>query len=150
MKCLSYLLLVAVLAGSTACGGNNQSKNSKPDVKAAEEPVMDPTSIQFTTTEHDFGKVKEGEKVTFNYEFTNTGKADLLIQKAQASCGCTIPKYSKEPVRPGKKGYVEVVFNTKGHPGKQRKSVRVTANTEPVSTVLVFTCEVEPAEKKNN
>ena len=146
MKHLSYFPLAVVLMLCMACGGGNQAKNNNPD--GTTEIVMDTTSIQFAVTTHDFGKVQEGEKVSFSYEFVNTGKASLVIQKAQASCGCTVPKYSDQPIRPGKKGVVEVMFNTKGYTGVQNKSVNVYSNTNPINNVLRFTCEVEPRDKK--
>ena len=105
------------------------------------------TTVKFLATEHDFGQVNEGEKVTHVYEVLNTGDADLLLQSVKPSCGCTTPKFDKKPIRPGKKGSIQVVFNTKGRPGKQRKTVSVVTNTEPSTTVLSFICEVMPSQK---
>ncbi len=149
MKRISYLLIVAIVLIGSACGSKGKSKENVKVLEVSEiDTTLKKTTIEFVETTHDFGKVKEGEKVVHVYEFKNTGDADLLLQKVRASCGCTTPKYDKQPVRPGKIGHIEVAFNTKGRPGMQRKNVTVTTNTEPPATVLSFTCEVIPSEEK--
>ncbi len=149
MNRLSCFLSILLVVGCISCGsGSNSGENIRALEIAEPDTTIKRTSIQFAATEHDFGQVEEGEKVKCRYEFTNTGDADLLLQKVQASCGCTKPEYDKKPIRPGKKGRIEVAFNTKGRPGKQHKTVKVVTNTEPSTTVLSFTCEVLPAEKK--
>jgi hypothetical protein len=149
MKQLSYFLLAALFWASTACGNREQSRESAAAPGTAETELELPsTKIRFSETAHDFGQVQEGKKVTHTFEFVNTGTADLVLQSVKASCGCTVPKYSREPVRPGKKGSIEVAFNTKGRPGKQHKSVTVKTNTEPQTTVLSVSCEVLPKKEK--
>lgn len=87
-----------------------------------------PTVVSFKTTEYDFGKIKEGEKVRTTFKFTNTGKEPLIITNAQGSCGCTVPSWPKEPITPGKGGQIEVEFNSEGKSGEQTKTVDLTAN----------------------
>ena len=140
MKSLSCILLVVFIIGVSSCGQTGKSK-AHAMIEETSETVKK-TTVKFLATEHDFGLVKEGEKVVHVFEVLNTGAADLLLQKVQPSCGCTTPKYETKPIRPGKKGSIEVVFDTKGRPGKQRKTVTVVTNTEPANTVLTFTCEV--------
>ena len=147
MKRLSYFLSAMLVLCCFACG-NRSNPKSENIYFSESDTTIKRTTIQYIATEYDFGQVREGEKVKHTYEFKNTGDADLLLQNVTASCGCTTPDYSKKPVRPGKKGRIEVVFNTKGRPGQQRKTVRVVTNTEPSTTVLSFTCEVLPAEKE--
>ena len=142
MKGLSYFLLVLFLAAISACG---QKGRSKDNTTFESDTIIKKTTLKFVSMEHDFGQVKEGEKVVHTFEVMNTGKADLLLQSVKPSCGCTTPKYEKRPIRPGKKGTIEVAFDTKGRPGIQRKSITVVTNTEPSNTVLYFTCEVIPA-----
>jgi len=84
--------------------------------------------IRFGKTEHNFGKIMQGEKVGYNFIFTNEGDASLVILDASASCGCTVPKYSKEPISPGEKGSVEVVFDSSGRMGQQSKTVTLKTN----------------------
>jgi len=150
MKSLSYFLLAVILTVVSACGQKSKS-NEKVIIMDASgmDSTVKKTTLKFVSTEHDFGQVQEGEKVTHVFEVLNTGKADLLLQSVKPSCGCTTPRYDKKPIRPGKKGTIEVVFNTKGRPGKQRKTVTVVTNTEPANTVLIFSCEVIPIKKEN-
>ena len=65
----------------------------------SELPVM-----EFEATSHDFGMIIKGEKVDWKFKFTNTGEADLIISDVSATCGCTVPKWPMEPVKPGKGG----------------------------------------------
>ena len=143
MKGLLYILLVVFLAGFSACGNKGGSKGYFVSMESsAIDSTLEKTSVRFVPTAHDFGQVVEGAKVVHVFEALNTGNADLLFLSVKPSCGCTTPKYDKKPIRPGKKGSIEVVFDTKKRTGKQRKTVLVVTNTEPSNTVLTFTCEV--------
>jgi hypothetical protein len=84
--------------------------------------------IRFDRTEHDLGTIVQGETVGYNFAFTNTGEGSLVILDASASCGCTVPSYSKEPVPPGGKGSVEVRFDSSGRTGQQSKTVTIRTN----------------------
>lgn len=106
------------------------------------------TTIQFEKTEHDFGKIKQGDEAEYKFKFTNTGKEPLIIENAQGSCGCTVPSYPKEPVAPGASGEILVKFNSAGKSNAQQKTVTLTANTEPIQTVLTIKAFVEAVEKK--
>jgi len=88
-------------------------------------PVM-----SFAALEHDFGTIKKGEKVNYTFKFENTGEADLLISNAVGSCGCTIPEFPKDPIKPGESGELKVSFNSAGKHGEQKKTVTVLTNTE--------------------
>ncbi|MFL9843633.1 DUF1573 domain-containing protein [Flavobacterium rhizosphaerae] len=99
--------------------------------------------ISFENTEYDFGTVDQGEKVNHTYTFTNTGTADLIISDAKASCGCTVPSFTKDAVKPGEKGEVTVEFNTAGKKGSQSKTVTLTLNTEKGTEMLKFTADVK-------
>ncbi len=151
MKALSRFSLMLLLIVVAACGSRTGTNDNVTALDSPDEdPGLEKTAIRFLETEHDFGQVKEGEKVTFKYVFENTGNADLLIRKVRATCGCTTPSWDKKPIAPGKKGTVEVVFNTKGRPGMQHKNITVTANTEPVNTIVSFVCDVLPAKENSN
>jgi hypothetical protein len=83
--------------------------------------------MTFTSMEYDFGTVNEGDKVSGSFEYTNTGKSDLIITSAKASCGCTVPEYDKDKaIKPGEKGSLKFVFDTHGKPEKQNKSITIT------------------------
>jgi hypothetical protein len=101
--------------------------------------------ISFEDNLHDFGKFKEEDgKVTHSFEFVNTGGSDLIIQRVTASCGCTAPDWTREPVPPGEKGYVAATYNPAGRPGPFRKYVTVISNSNPGSVRLTITGEVTP------
>jgi hypothetical protein len=102
--------------------------------------------IKFDKTEHDFGKIYEDAgNANVKFSFVNEGNAPLLITNAQASCGCTTPEWTKEPIMPGKKGFVTVQYNPSKRPGPFTKSVTVTTNGDPESVGLTIRGEVIPA-----
>lgn len=85
--------------------------------------------IKFDSQTYDFGKIKEeGGKVTGRFEFTNVGNQDLILVNVKPGCGCTAANYSKEPIAPGKKGYIEATYNPYNRPGAFNKNIRVTTN----------------------
>jgi len=104
-----------------------------------EVPVM-----TFTEKEFDFGTIKEGDKVEHVFTFTNTGKADLVIVDAKGSCGCTVPVFKKEPIKPGETSEMKVTFDSTGKPGAQQKSVNITANTASGNELLTIRAQVTP------
>jgi hypothetical protein len=99
--------------------------------------------IKFEQTSHDFGKIKEGEKVTHTFNFKNVGNGPLKLSRVKPSCGCTSPDWTKKPVQPGGSGKVDVQFNSSGKPGKQRKSVTVFTEGGKKPEVLRFTAMVQ-------
>jgi Protein of unknown function (DUF1573) len=106
------------------------------------------TVLKFDEMAYAWGKIKEGEKMTHNFKFTNTGTNDLIISDARGSCGCTVPEWPKEPIKAGKSGELKVIFDSKGKVGEQSKTVTVTANTEPANTVIMIKGTVEAAAEE--
>lgn len=105
------------------------------------------TSIKFEKEVHSFGTVQEESENMYSFSFTNTGKEPLIIQDAKGSCGCTVPNYPKQPIMPGKSATIDVKFTPyKGQIGPAEKTVTVTANTEPMSTIVKIQANV--VEKK--
>ncbi len=100
--------------------------------------------ITFEDANFDFGKVTEGEVVQHKFVFTNTGEAPLKVMKADPSCGCTVPTWSREAIAPGEQGSMVVKFNSRGQHGVVRKSVRLTTNTKEGVELLRFTANVVP------
>lgn len=98
--------------------------------------------MEVQSDSYDFGEIKEGEKVEHEFTFTNTGNEPLIISKVQASCGCTTPEYSKNPIAPGEAGKVKVVFNSAGQSGKQHKVITVTSNAASPNALLHLRGEV--------
>ncbi len=102
-------------------------------------------SASFVEDSHDFGLIKEVDgPASYKFSFTNTGGAPLVLNNVAASCGCTTPDWSKEPVLPGAKGFINVTYNPQGRPGKFEKTIKVTSNGEPESQVLMIKGEVIP------
>ncbi|MBC8084169.1 MAG: DUF1573 domain-containing protein [Hymenobacter sp.] len=131
----------ATAASETAANPTIDNPNvvSETEVPNPNAPVM-----TFTQTEYDFGDIKPGDVVKHTFEFTNTGKSPLLIENATASCGCTTPNWTKEPVAPGAKGTIEVQFNSLGKSGIQNKEVAVRANTAPSITKINIKTNILP------
>lgn len=94
--------------------------------------------MTFTTDEHDFGYIRQGEKVETVFRFKNTGQSSLIISKAVGSCGCTVPEYPKEAIAPGKSAKIIVSFNSEGKSGKQIKTVTLTTNTFEGNEILTI------------
>ncbi len=110
-----WLLLLAVSIASYA----------QDEVKQRDKGEM-----KFETTRHDFGVFSQDSAiVTYDFVFTNVGKAPLVIHQASASCGCTVPEYTLEPVMPGCQGKISITYNGKGkRPGVFRKSITIHNN----------------------
>jgi len=139
---------VAALEGKS--GINPVSSNSETAQNTSlgndnEFPVM-----TFEQTEYDFGSVKEGEIVDYTFRFKNTGNFPLIINKATATCGCTVPEWPKEPIAAGGSGEIRVKFDSKNKPNLQTKYVSINANTKPEVTRLKITGNVIPADDSNS
>lgn len=94
--------------------------------------VFAEAGISFNKKSHDFGTFNESDgDVSCEFEVTNTGDSPLLLIRAVSSCGCTVPEFSKEPIRPGQKGVIKVTYHAKGRPGPFTKSIRVYDNSKP-------------------
>lgn len=91
---------------------------------------------------HDFGKLINGEVVSFVFKFKNTGGSDLVISSASSSCGCTVPKFSRDPIKPGESGQITVTFDSDGRAGFQSKSVTIVSNTQPREKVIYIKAKV--------
>lgn len=103
--------------------------------------------IKFEKTTHDYGKFTEDTPQTYVFKFTNTGNEPLVIHQAFASCGCTVPTYTKESIAPGKSGELKVVYNGKGKlPGHFKKTVSVRSNA--TNALVRVYIEGDMVEKK--
>jgi hypothetical protein len=104
------------------------------------------TVVQFKEITHNFGTIQQDSKNTKIFTFTNTGSAPLIIENAKGSCGCTVPKFPKEPIKPGGTGEIEVVYSPGKQKGSQNKTVTITANTDPISTTINILADVQATE----
>ena len=106
------------------------------------------TTVQFAETQHDFGTFKEeAGRQTYDFVMTNTGTLPLVIQNVVASCGCTTPEWTRQPIPAGGKGKVTAIYDPKDRPGQFNKTLSVYTNTKPEVVVLVIKGEVIPHEK---
>jgi hypothetical protein len=110
--------------------------------------VWSQPKIQLSSTEYNFGKFKEeaGEQ-TYDFMVTNTGNSPLVIQNIVASCGCTIPEWTRSPIPAGGKGRITAIYDPKNRPGPFNKTLTVYSNSNPKVVVLVIKGEVIPREK---
>ena len=138
---------------SLATPNVNTEVPTSPNTPAKNEatvPVGPLTTITFDEPTFDFGEVMEGEKVTHDYTFTNTGDEPLVISNAKGSCGCTVPDWPREPIAVGESASIKVMFDTKGKGSTdgraQSKRVTITANTDPVNTYLTIKGAVKKPE----
>jgi hypothetical protein len=139
MKPFTLLLFISLI--TSACSSSN-STEGKANVDKATAPIM-----TFAKESHDFGQINEGDKVVFDFFFTNTGKSALIISNATATCGCTVPEYPKQPLAPGKTGIIHVVFNSTGKSGMQNKIITLTTNTFKGNEELHLVGNVKPKNK---
>lgn len=166
---IKTLLVLVVMFSVIACKNDNVMSKIDPnaqDVPAVSEDQLNPEAnigpaptaevkapvvtngqypvMQFESSAHDFGKINAGDKVSYDFKFTNTGTGDLVIANAVGSCGCTVPEYPKEPVAPGKSGVMKVTFNSAGKSGMQQKTVTITTNTKAQKEQLTIKAAITP------
>ena len=164
-KIILSLGMIVLAAGAVSAQGKKGTTTAKAETKTAnvnatlvkdgKATAMAPTpaapgtkagagaadAMVFKTDVHDFGTLPEGPAADYEFVFTNTGKEPLVLDRVQASCGCTTPSYSKEPVMPGKTGTIKASYNTQGRPGPFTKSI--TAFTNQGTKVITIKGTVE-------
>ena len=160
MKTISakiFLLLGITSLIILGCGSGDSKTSTVPENAIDPAVVENPATASgnkkgnipayhFTDTVHDFGKMMQGEKVSFAFRFTNSGTGDLVIRAAQGSCGCTVPEWPKEPVKPGEGGIINVTFNSEGKEGFQNKTITLIGNTIPNTYVISVLADVVKPE----
>jgi hypothetical protein len=92
---------------------------------------------------HDFGRITQGESLTYSFHFRNSGNADLIISSCSATCGCTVADYPRKRIAPGEDGYISVSFNSQGKVGQQYQEITVSSNAQPSRYVLKITAQVK-------
>jgi hypothetical protein len=138
---LASVCLIVILAACNNSGkkSNNNEVNTLADTGTGK--------IVFKEYEHAFGEVAQGEKISYTFTFQNTGTGNLILKSAKTTCGCTVPKYDKEPIRPGETGNIEVVFDTTDRSGMQTKTITVESNASVPVVILKITAVVKQEEK---
>lgn len=134
-KIIVILVAIVVSSSMVSCKKENAaSKVKKENVDSAVQRDLKISEgspvVSFDKTEYDFGTVKEGVFVETSFVLTNVGKTDLIITNAKSTCGCTVPVWPRDVIKPGESGEIKVKFNTIGKPNKQSKTVTIYTNTE--------------------
>lgn len=155
----------SLLILSLGCGGTSTSQEggivetpSDGDISVADiirNPIsangmVDSSKVAkmvFEETTFEFGTIDEGEVVKHVFKFKNEGTVPLLISSARSTCGCTVPKWPREPIAPGEGGEISIRFNSDGKKNKQTKPVTINANTLPAETKLYIKGHVTPKNK---
>jgi len=111
------------------------------------EPGSAPV-MTFNEEKHDFGKITQGEKVSYSFMFKNTGGSDLVISSAQGSCGCTVPSYPHTAIKAGATSKIDVVFNSEGKSGLVQKTVTLVTNCNPSTKVISISSTIIVPEEE--
>jgi hypothetical protein len=132
-----------------SCENNNKSGFSASNINNPatadgidEKQKANLPELQFENLSYNFGKVIQGEILSYTFHFKNTGKSSVIISSVEASCGCTTSIPPKAPIKPGEKGEISISFDSKYKNGEVISYLVVTANTYPAQTVLTVTANV--------
>ena len=135
---------ITILALLTSCGGSAEEGLTTDIIDnpiTADNTNVDEAQLphfEFVEEVKDFGEIIQGEIVSTTFRFRNVGQTDLIISSATASCGCTVPEWSKEPIKPGEEGKIDVRFDSNGKQGMQNKTITLVANTKPNTKVIAI------------
>jgi Protein of unknown function (DUF1573) len=152
-KALLSLAMLMLCAGMVFAKDKKHKKDSDSQqttaTPAAATPAptttLKPENLAFAESTHDFGPIMEGPDATCVFTFTNTGSEPINIQKAQPSCGCTVPSFSNAPVLPGQTGTINVAFHTKGKSNTFTKTITVMSNAGTKVLTIKGTVEKAPS-----
>ncbi len=140
------ILALGFAFGISSCAPKNKEVTTDlVDIKTnarGSNPKEEGPVMKFDKEVHDFGKISQGEIVSYSFKFKNVGGSDLIIKEAHGSCGCTVPKFPKEPVAPGEEGVIDVEFSSEGKRDLQEKTVTLTTNSTPNTKVITIKANV--------
>jgi hypothetical protein len=148
MKKITTCIAAALFCGAVFAQ-NNAPATQQVVPKAAAVPAATIDAVaKFDKLEHNFGNVKEGPQATTEFKVKNISKEPLVIKHVQASCGCTVPNWSKEPILPGKTGTISAIYNTQGRPGAIHKTLEVQTDKGVKTLTLSGTVERAPTPEQ--
>tara|TARA_B100000809_G_scaffold263627_1_gene317333 strand:+ start:18439 stop:18891 length:453 start_codon:yes stop_codon:yes gene_type:complete len=145
------IALVTIVVVSVSCKKSAASKVKDQNIEIAKERDLKSENlaiVSFDKVSYDFGTIDEGDTIETSFIITNTGKSDLLISNAKASCGCTIPTWPKEAIKSGESSPMHVKFNSKGKRNKISKTITLTTNSGLGRETVKITGFVTPKAKK--
>jgi hypothetical protein len=143
-KVIVFTIAFTLVLGIFSC----RKKGETPvEMKLDTELLKDTTQIEYldSVTYH-FDTIQQGDKVEHDFRIKNVGQKNFVISRAYGSCGCTVPSYPKDPVKPGEVATIHVVFNSAGKQNLQDKKVTVMCNTAVRSEILTLTGFVKAKE----
>ena len=153
MKNITILLIVVLISSCGSQVSDLELRVAKLETEIASMrkggvstivPVGAFPKFSFQEEEHNFGDINDGDIVSHTFKFTNSGEAPLIISKATAACGCTVPQWPRQPIPVGGSGEIKVQFDSSNKPGMQNKVVTITANTESKVKKLLIRAQVGP------
>jgi hypothetical protein len=106
-----------------------------------------PATMTFTETKYNFGFIHQGDVVSHDFVFTNTGDDPIIITNCEVACHCTTVDYPRSPILKGQTGTIKVTFDSKDAIDKQNRTVIVTSNATNSPVTLEFKCVVLKAKK---
>lgn len=160
MKKISIYLVVLFSFSLISCSDNAANRVKDENLSVAKErdskKIAGLPKMTFKSKDFDFGTIDEGDKVDAIFEYKNTGESDLIITNAKTSCGCTVADYPKNvPIKPGEKGEIKAIYDSKGKRNNQNRSITLFTNTMDGKEVISVKGFVTPDpnasnQKKNN
>lgn len=131
-RAVIYMSMITLAFIAFSCGDSSVSGNGNNDSIAQNGKA----EITFEEETHNFGDIREGEQVSHIFKFKNTGDGELVLSRVTASCGCTTPEWTRDPVAPGESGQIKVAFNSEGREGHFRKTVTVLYHDKKAVLVI--------------
>ena len=144
-----YFFFIPLFLSLVSCSGDGSSASEvdpsiiqNPNTAEGYDNSVAMPHIEFETYQHDFGRLTPNESIAYSFHFRNTGDADLIISRCEASCGCTVADYPRRRIAPGEEGYVTITFSSAGKTGQQVQEVTVLSNAQPARTKLRVIAQV--------
>lgn len=137
---MNKIVLTIFIIALNSCSVKKQNYNTDQNNEIIKTEQV--AQIKFDSEMNDFGKIKSGEILTYSFVFSNSGDTDLIIENAETDCGCLNANVPEKRIKPGKKGLIEVEFNSAGLIGKQLKTIEIQSNSKEPKHLIIF-AEVE-------
>jgi len=128
----NFLILIIIACCSCSFNGNRND-----------------ATVRFDKKKHDFGKIPYEKEAICTFDFHNTGKSLLVVYDVKPSCGCTVPEWTNEPIRPGEKGELKIKYDA-DFSGVFHKTVEFFYNGPQSPAKLEIQGEVETQDRKDS
>ncbi|NOR86506.1 MAG: DUF1573 domain-containing protein [Bacteroidales bacterium] len=141
-----YILILMLAIAFVGCENNSDKLPvdmiQNPNTAEGLDKNSPTPLVVFNKTTHDFGELIQGEIVSYNFSFTNTGNADLIISEVSSSCGCTVSEYPLDAIKPGDTKSIKAIFDSESRIGFQNKRITVLTNATPAKYTLYIKAEI--------